>query len=37
MSTTVTAEQYLARSIQLATANVLNSGCPFGAFGGVTM
>jgi guanine deaminase len=31
MSTTVTAEQYLARSIQLATANVLNSGGPFGA------
>jgi guanine deaminase len=31
MSTTVTAEQYLARSIPLATANVLNSGGPFGA------
>ena len=31
MSTTVTAEQHLARSIQLATANVLNSGGPFGA------
>ncbi|MBT2512497.1 nucleoside deaminase [Arthrobacter sp. ISL-30] len=31
MSTTVTAEQFLARSIQLATANVLNSGGPFGA------
>ncbi|MDQ0821317.1 guanine deaminase [Arthrobacter sp. V4I6] len=31
MSTTVTAEQYLARSIQLATANVLNNGGPFGA------
>ena len=31
MSTTVTAEQILARSIQLATANVLNSGGPFGA------
>ena len=31
MSSTVTAEQYLARSIQLATANVLNSGGPFGA------
>ena len=31
MSTTVTADQYLARSIQLATANVLNSGGPFGA------
>ncbi|MCU1520561.1 MAG: CMP/dCMP deaminase zinc-binding [Arthrobacter sp.] len=31
MSNTVTAEQYLARSIQLATANVLNSGGPFGA------
>ena len=31
MSTTVTAEQYLARSIRLATANVLNSGGPFGA------
>jgi guanine deaminase len=31
MSTTVTAEAFLARSIQLATANVLNSGGPFGA------
>ncbi|WP_427129065.1 nucleoside deaminase [Pseudarthrobacter sp. S9] len=31
MSSTVTAEQLLARSIQLATANVLNSGGPFGA------
>jgi guanine deaminase len=31
MSTTVTAEQFLARSIALATANVLNSGGPFGA------
>ena len=31
MSTTVTAETFLARSIQLATANVLNSGGPFGA------
>lgn len=31
MSTTVPAEQYLARSIRLATANVLNSGGPFGA------
>ncbi len=31
MSTTVTAEQYLARSIRLATANVLNMGGPFGA------
>ena len=31
MSTTVTAEQFLARSIWLATANVLNSGGPFGA------
>jgi guanine deaminase len=31
MSTTVTAEQFLARSIELATANVLNSGGPFGA------
>lgn len=31
MSTTVTAEQYLATSIELATANVLNSGGPFGA------
>ena len=31
MSTTVTAEQFLARSITLATANVLNSGGPFGA------
>ncbi|MET3721743.1 MULTISPECIES: nucleoside deaminase [unclassified Arthrobacter] len=31
MSTTVTAEQFLARSIRLATANVLNSGGPFGA------
>ncbi|WP_427005939.1 nucleoside deaminase [Pseudarthrobacter sp. H2] len=31
MSSTVTAEQFLARSIQLATANVLNSGGPFGA------
>jgi guanine deaminase len=31
MSTTVTAEQHLARAIQLATANVLNSGGPFGA------
>lgn len=31
MSTTVTAEQFLAKSISLATANVLNSGGPFGA------
>ncbi|WP_461187803.1 nucleoside deaminase [Arthrobacter sp. Z4-13] len=31
MSTTVTAEEFLARSIRLATANVLNSGGPFGA------
>jgi guanine deaminase len=31
MSSIVTAEQYLARSIQLATANVHNSGGPFGA------
>ncbi|WP_426996974.1 nucleoside deaminase [Pseudarthrobacter sp. N5] len=31
MSTIVTAETFLARSIQLATANVLNSGGPFGA------
>ncbi len=31
MSTTVTAEAFLARSIQLATANVLNNGGPFGA------
>ncbi|WP_275776139.1 nucleoside deaminase [Paenarthrobacter sp. Y-19] len=31
MSTTVTAEQFLATSIGLATANVLNSGGPFGA------
>jgi guanine deaminase len=31
MSTTVTAEQFLAKSIELATANVLNSGGPFGA------
>ncbi|XAS66888.1 nucleoside deaminase [Micrococcaceae bacterium Sec5.7] len=31
MSTIVTAEAFLARSIQLATANVLNSGGPFGA------
>jgi guanine deaminase len=31
MSTTATAEQFLARSIQLATANALNSGGPFGA------
>lgn len=31
MSTTVMAEQYLATSIGLATANVLNSGGPFGA------
>ena len=31
MSTTVTDEQYLARAIRLATANVLNSGGPFGA------
>lgn len=31
MSTTVTAEQFLARSIRLATANVLNNGGPFGA------
>jgi guanine deaminase len=31
MSTTVTAEEYLARAIRLATANVLNSGGPFGA------
>ena len=31
MSTTVTAQDYLAKSIRLATANVLNSGGPFGA------
>ncbi|QNE15839.1 nucleoside deaminase [Pseudarthrobacter sp. NBSH8] len=31
MSTTVTAEHFLAISIKLATANVLNSGGPFGA------
>ncbi len=31
MSTTVMAEHYLATSIGLATANVLNSGGPFGA------
>ncbi len=31
MSTTVTAEQFLATCIRLATANVLNSGGPFGA------
>ncbi|MGW9414730.1 nucleoside deaminase [Arthrobacter cupressi] len=31
MSTTVTAEKFLATSIELATANVLNSGGPFGA------
>jgi guanine deaminase len=31
MSTTVTAEKYLVRAIQLATANVLDSGGPFGA------
>ncbi|HET9347765.1 MAG TPA: nucleoside deaminase, partial [Arthrobacter sp.] len=31
MSRTVTAEHFLARSIRLATANVLNSGGPFGA------
>ena len=31
MSATVPAEHYLARAIQLATANVLNSGGPFGA------
>ncbi|GAA4025678.1 nucleoside deaminase [Arthrobacter methylotrophus] len=31
MSTTVTAEHFLATSIGLATANVLNSGGPFGA------
>jgi guanine deaminase len=31
MSTTVTAETFLATSIELATANVLNSGGPFGA------
>jgi guanine deaminase len=31
MSTTVTAEQHLARAIRLATANVLDSGGPFGA------
>ncbi|MET3143696.1 MULTISPECIES: nucleoside deaminase [unclassified Arthrobacter] len=31
MSTTVTAEHFLATSIKLATANVLNSGGPFGA------
>ncbi len=31
MSTTVTAEQFLATSIGLATANVLSSGGPFGA------
>jgi guanine deaminase len=31
MSTTVTAQKFLARSIELATANVLNSGGPFGA------
>jgi guanine deaminase len=31
MSTTVKAEHFLATSIELATANVLNSGGPFGA------
>ncbi|MCO4251539.1 nucleoside deaminase [Pseudarthrobacter raffinosi] len=31
MSTTVTAEHFLAASINLATANVLDSGGPFGA------
>src|SRR6476620_12393168 len=31
MSATATAQVYLARSIDLATANVLNSGGPFGA------
>ncbi|MBT2596736.1 nucleoside deaminase [Arthrobacter sp. ISL-72] len=31
MSTTVTAQEFLAKSIALATANVLNSGGPFGA------
>ncbi len=31
MSTTVTAQDFLAKSIELATANVLNSGGPFGA------
>jgi guanine deaminase len=31
MSSTDPAEQYLARAIRLATANVLNSGGPFGA------
>jgi len=31
MSTTVTAQEFLAKSIELATANVLNSGGPFGA------
>jgi guanine deaminase len=31
MSTTVTAQEFLAKTIGLATANVLNSGGPFGA------
>ncbi|SDP47563.1 guanine deaminase [Arthrobacter sp. ok909] len=31
MSATATAQAYLARSIELATANVLNNGGPFGA------
>ena len=31
MTVNVTAEAYLARSIALATANVMNSGGPFGA------
>lgn len=31
MTVTVTAQAYLARSIELATANVMNSGGPFGA------
>jgi guanine deaminase len=31
MSTTVMAQEFLAKSIELATANVLNSGGPFGA------
>ena len=31
MTVSVTAQEYLARAIELATANVLNSGGPFGA------
>ncbi|RKR15603.1 nucleoside deaminase [Arthrobacter oryzae] len=31
MTTTVTAQKFLARSIELATANVLTGGGPFGA------